>query len=303
MICVADEPRLNILEGLINQEFAQRVAGHQLGCALFSIVLFTQDIQDIQEEMKQQVREVEVRTGHHWKPRKETPALGDLIALAAKMSGSKTRIDSCLRKQSVLKAMISFIEKESRCTWIDDDEDMASYEPSGSILKSVTVVKQRVAGQEIDMTFIQRRVRTQIDAIYHLIQEDDALSAGEMARDCKLLAMASQRDSASMKCIAVVTMLFLPGTFVAALLSIPLFDWQAKSTELMYRTSYWKPRITIFLALTVPITLLTFGVWGFWTLGHLVKDRKKIASAQAQLHLEDETRTLSMKRKLLIEQS
>ena len=36
-----------------------------------------------------------------------------------------------------------------------------------------------------------------------------------MARDSKELAEASKRDSSSMKVIAVLTTLFLPGTFIA----------------------------------------------------------------------------------------
>ncbi|KAK4937917.1 hypothetical protein LTR10_021558 [Elasticomyces elasticus] len=212
MICSADEPKLSILEGLINQEFAQRVAGHPLAGALFSMVLFTQEIQDTQEAIKQQVRHVEVRTGHHdWKSRVEKPALGDLVALAAKMSGCETRIGSCLRKQSVLNEMIAFFEKDSGDIGISEKDDEIPHELLALVLESVAILKRRAAAQEIDTTFIQRRVRTQIDAIYHLVQENDAWSANEMARDCKLLAMASQHDSASMKCIAVVTMFFLPG--------------------------------------------------------------------------------------------
>jgi hypothetical protein len=109
-----------------------------------------------------------------------------------------------------------------------------------------------------------------------------------------------------MKCIAAVTMFFLPGTFVASLLSVPLFDWGADSPRVMYRPSYWKPRAAMFLALTLPLMSLTFGAWGFWSLAHKVRERRKAAVAQAQLRLqvsENETKALSMKRASLSEKS
>lgn len=102
-----------------------------------------------------------------------------------------------------------------------------------------------------------------------------------------------------MKCIAIVTMFFLPGTFVSSLMAIPLFDWDATSTHIMYRSSYWKPRAIMFLAITLPLMLLTFASWGFWHLLHKGRRKKSVVSAQRQLDQADstdESRVLSSKR-------
>lgn len=136
--------------------------------------------------------------------------------------------------------------------------------------------------------------------VFHLVAQNDALSAQEMARDCRLLATASQRDSSSMKCISLVTMFFLPGTFVSSLMSIPLFDWTASSPHDMYRSSYWAPKLVMFVALTLPLMSITFGTWGFWCLVHQIRRRRNIALAQAQLHrstFENETSALLLKRR------
>jgi hypothetical protein len=37
----------------------------------------------------------------------------------------------------------------------------------------------------------------------------------EVARDSKVIALASSRDSTAMKTVAILTIAFLPGTFVA----------------------------------------------------------------------------------------
>ena len=136
--------------------------------------------------------------------------------------------------------------------------------------------------------------------IYHLVQGNDVWAAQEMAQDCKLLAVASQQDSSGMKCIAIVTMFFLPGTFVSSLMAIPLFDWDATSTHIMYRSSYWRPRAIMFLAITLPLMLLTFASWGVWHLIHTGwKKNKSAVAAQKQLDQTpstDEVRVLVSKR-------
>jgi hypothetical protein len=56
-----------------------------------------------------------------------------------------------------------------------------------------------------------------------------------------------------MKTIAIMTMLFLPGTFYAALFSIPSLDW--KKPEVI-QTKFW-----LYWAFTIPTTALVFLVW------------------------------------------
>ena len=105
----------------------------------------------------------------------------------------------------------------------------------------------------------------------------------EIARDSRLLALAAQRDSSSMKSLAVVTMFFLPGTFVSSLFSIPLFDWDTSDPTQKYRREYWVPIISLYATTTLPLTLLTFAVWGFWLWVQSLQNRRQREAARAQL--------------------
>jgi hypothetical protein len=168
MICMADQAKITLLEGLLVQEFAQRLCGHPMAVVVFGIVLFGLEIQETQEELKHQVRQVEVRTGHHdWKSRNEPPALGDLLALAAKMSGCESRVGSCLRKQSMLNEMIDFVEKQ--CASIEllerNQDSQACRDMSSLILESIEPLKHRTTAQRIDTGFLQGRISTQVDAV------------------------------------------------------------------------------------------------------------------------------------------
>ncbi|KAK8136444.1 hypothetical protein PG984_004384 [Apiospora sp. TS-2023a] len=77
------------------------------------------------------------------------------------------------------------------------------------------------------------------------------------------ISKAAQRDSSHMRSIAVLTMAFLPGTFVAG------------SAE-----SILSPYIWIFVAVTFVLTALTLAIWRFWvaTVGAR-KDKQSLSMA------------------------
>lgn len=62
-----------------------------------------------------------------------------------------------------------------------------------------------------------------------------------------------------MKAIAVLTMLFLPGTFVSAIFGMPMFNWDAERESDVVSHRFW-----IYWAVTVPGTLAVLVVWRLW---------------------------------------
>lgn len=64
--------------------------------------------------------------------------------------------------------------------------------------------------------------------------------------------------------IAAMTMLFLPGTFVSAVLSTTFFDFD--SDGISVSRQWW-----ILLAATIPLTILVFSIWLYWRANRLEK--------------------------------
>ncbi|KAI1333420.1 hypothetical protein F5Y16DRAFT_13477 [Xylariaceae sp. FL0255] len=91
--------------------------------------------------------------------------------------------------------------------------------------------------------YLQERVRSQNTVVYALMTREDA-------RTNIQLATAAKMDSASMKTIAILTMLFLPGTYFAALWAVPSLQWEPVQNEFWW---YW--------AFTLPSTFLIFVIW------------------------------------------
>lgn len=66
----------------------------------------------------------------------------------------------------------------------------------------------------------------------------------------------SQRDTSAMKTIAIVTMVFLPGTFVASFFAMPMLNWDAVADNLIVSRRFW-----IYWIVTVPLTIAVFALW------------------------------------------
>jgi hypothetical protein len=61
--------------------------------------------------------------------------------------------------------------------------------------------------------------------LFHLANQRESKTNTQIATSTAEVARQTQRDSASMITIAAVTMLFLPGTFISAILSTTFFDY------------------------------------------------------------------------------
>ena len=78
------------------------------------------------------------------------------------------------------------------------------------------------------------------------------------------IAFEMKRDSASMKTIALLTVVFLPGTFVSGFFGSNLFAVQTTNSgkEIFRRTSIW----WCWFIITVPLTIVTLAWYYFWVV-------------------------------------
>lgn len=101
------------------------------------------------------------------------------------------------------------------------------------------------------------RTSLRINLLFHLVNQRESRTNIEIAASSAEIARQTQRDSASMITIAAVTMLFLPGTFISAILSTTFFDYG--DDGLHVSTKWW-----VLLVTTIPLTIVVFVVWLGW---------------------------------------
>lgn len=79
-----------------------------------------------------------------------------------------------------------------------------------------------------------------------------------------------------MKTLAIVTMFFLPGSFVSALFSTDCFNWESASKDNIGVPA--TPQMTLYWAITIPLTVVTFFLYFLWL---------RIQKYKSEMALED----------------
>ncbi|KAI0427517.1 hypothetical protein F5Y09DRAFT_29245 [Xylaria sp. FL1042] len=92
---------------------------------------------------------------------------------------------------------------------------------------------------------------------WNQIGRKDTFTNLEIAHNGLKVAQHTRRDSELMKSIALLTMIFLPATFVATLFSMGIFEWKGMHGEILSVSPY----IWLYIAVTVIITSVTLGMW------------------------------------------
>ncbi|KAF8856034.1 hypothetical protein BDZ45DRAFT_675834 [Acephala macrosclerotiorum] len=122
----------------------------------------------------------------------------------------------------------------------------------------------------------EKRVQTQLAVVYQFMAQKDSKVNIRLAEISTVIARESKRDSSAMKAIAVLTMFFLPGTFLATIFAMPLFNWDSNNGP---RT---KDGFKLYWAIAIPLTVAVFGIWVLsvalpWNgwVAKLMKRRKK----------------------------
>ncbi|KAK7533021.1 uncharacterized protein J3D65DRAFT_670265 [Phyllosticta citribraziliensis] len=108
---------------------------------------------------------------------------------------------------------------------------------------------------------LKSRMELQLQVLYQFMtQTDNHLHA--------TLAAAATRDSSAMKTLAFLTALFLPGTYVATLFSMDMFNWSGPkdanggtetATTTTVSSSFW-----IYWIVTGILTFAVIGGWRIW---------------------------------------
>lgn len=252
---------------------------HAMFPALLCSLALAHGLDSTLEDIKAAVREVEARTGHHrFSSRHQTqPAAGELGQLSAQMSGCAAKLANGTRKMKVVETINDFIQQHAahslpieqvrqhsplyaaHSSW----QDLSASLPEPFPTSHLDLLRHRVQMQAVDTAYVQQRVQIQIAALFHLIAQQDNAIAFDAARATRSIAASSLDDSSSMKMLALVAMFFLPGSFVAALFAAPLFAWD----EALARGGMGvatRPQFALFWAVTAPLTVLVFVLYGLW---------------------------------------
>ncbi|KAM3505030.1 hypothetical protein MY11210_008130 [Beauveria gryllotalpidicola] len=226
-----------------------------------------------QTRIKAVVSDIEAKTGYHiFENRVAASAHAELGQLAVRASGSATKLASIDRKSTSMHKVLHFVIKE-----LDKEASAA-----GAVLRNaqqllrhhVGVLEERLEMQPLDTHYTMKRVDIQINALFNLMMQQDNSNGIELAKSSHQIARASYRDSSSMKTLAIVTMFFLPGSFVSAMFSMPMFKWDKADPDSSAIGVGLLPQFGLYWVITLPLTIVTFCLHLTW-LWYLTRQRDR----------------------------
>ncbi|KAK0385987.1 hypothetical protein NLU13_5706 [Sarocladium strictum] len=278
---------IQMLRQSLTHRWEPGLISHHLFPAYLIAFLLGIQIDHTQQDIKKKVQSLESRTGYHdFATRQEEAAMGFKQELSAKASGYSTKLASVERKSKTIHQLLTFISRRLSASEASDClnplDACVTAETKALLQSQIDALQYRHDGQVLDTQYIVKRVDIQIQALFHMIAQDDAFLNYKLSHHMAQIAEFSYRDAASMKTLAVVTMFFLPGSFVSALFSTQLFAWDnvdQHSNSIGVPTT---PQLTLYWAVTIPLTVLTFTLYFLW-LWYQKRERERNFKTDAQM--------------------
>lgn len=186
----------------------------------------------------------------------------------------------------ICKSQLRFLDKFSE--WLvtgllPNVTDVSTYSLSWDLMKEkVEFMKSNIVCSLAASEYTHKLIEAQIRTVYSMLEQRDnrlalqnATVMRQMAQDSQEATVYTQQDSTDMRIIATVTLVFLPGTFTAALFSTPFFNFQAESDRKIASTWIW-----LYAVVTLCLTIAALAVWFIWVR---VQNRKAAKGRNAKV--------------------
>ena len=97
----------------------------------------------------------------------------------------------------------------------------------------------------------EKRLQNEIQLAFHMVtQYDSGVSVA--------IGKAAKEDSAAMKTIATLTLIFLPPTFISSVFSMSFFKFDTDTGWTMSK-NFW-----MYWVWAIPMTMITSALWYYW---------------------------------------
>jgi hypothetical protein len=145
--------------------------------------------------------------------------LQDIVKMLGKQHAYYSRIET-----SLLASKVTIATFKRELDYMDSEGLPNAVK--GELSRHVPRLRERIKYLESTLEHtllygnIQTRLQAQQQVVFNLIAQEDTKINISLAKDSREIAAASKQDSSAMKIIAMLTTLFLPGTFMAVSLPI-----------------------------------------------------------------------------------
>jgi CorA-like Mg2+ transporter protein len=299
-----------LIAGTESRTLCQRLFGRLVGiekATVFSILvmmisLWLNQAEENRWELDYQVQDIESRTGYSsMQYRKFEPLSPEQMSLTKDMAQTADSLGMMLTYMENFIRGIAFVMDQNHRF-----HDLCRTETQHDLPYSVSQLHDTLAqfhsqaySKKQQIQTLQGRVAAQINVTNTLIAHRDSRANIE-------LAISMKEDARLMKGISLVTMVFLPATFLATFFSMTFFHIGDSDNGLTFEVSRW---IWLYPLCTVPLTLVLVYQYGLEeklrdVLGKLMNRLRPIApeavedpESQVEVEVEEKDRQFVVRTK------
>ncbi|KAK2750779.1 hypothetical protein FQN55_001789 [Onygenales sp. PD_40] len=219
--------------------------------------------------------QVEIRTNYHGYPRNEAAEEGhakspekdfeemtrSLNIIISRLAFHEMRINANAVFTDQILERIQAFETDAKNLEEGGEEEWHKKLQSASrpLLERLVHLKTEHQALLLEIACNQKIAQSQLEIVYNLVAQRDNKDNLKLAKVSTDIANTTKDDSRAMRTIAVMSIAFLPGTFVSSFFSMDMFNWQAAKDEAVLSSRFY-----IYWAVAVPLTLVVFIVWFLW---------------------------------------
>lgn len=122
--------------------------------------------------------------------------------------------------------------------------------------RRIEYLRELITGSQALGDVLDARTKAQVQTVYSLIGQRDNKLNIETAEASRRIAILTRRDSTDMRLIAGVTLVFLPGTFIATIFGSNLFKFIRDGSSQVVSNWIW-----LYWALTIAVTIVVLAFW------------------------------------------
>lgn len=180
------------------------------------------------------------------------------------LQATQTYHDLLMRATHVLQSNIRILDSLFKESEKRRGLENGAHDEQYDLLDStVEDVKRQLDMIVRHLDLIQARLTRITEAIRDCIALRSSHHAANEAKNMRKLALQANREARTVKAIALVTLIYLPATFVATFLGMDYVNVTKANSNGVLDVST-KPTLWIYLALTAPLTMATLFAWWVW---------------------------------------
>ncbi|KAH7157288.1 hypothetical protein B0J13DRAFT_167676 [Dactylonectria estremocensis] len=152
---------------------------------------------------------------------------------------------------------------------------------NGKMMQKILETTRDQAKESLNIAAQTKYLTEETAKVLHETQKETEASR-QVAIQSQRLSEEMMKDSVAMKTVALVTVLFLPGTSFAAVLAMPFFTGES--------SPFNRPDlIWVWVVLTVPATIICFGFYLSWKQRETRRREQRVSSEDIELSMVGQT--------------